>query len=120
MSSFILLMMVAAFALKAVIPAGFMPEAKGGFIEMVICSGMGEKTVLIPNSEMPPSGHHDDTAAKESCAYQVLASGKILLPSAIVTLLEPQSAALSAYVENDSVAVSADRLSFEARGPPSV
>jgi hypothetical protein len=117
--SFILVMMVVAFALKAIIPAGFMPEAKGGFMEMVICSGMGERTVLVPNSDTLPSEHHNDTFDKEVCAYQVLASGKVLVSAPAVVFHEPQPEKLSTNITDDSFIVSKHQLSFEARGPPS-
>ncbi len=119
-SAFILMMMVAAFALKAIIPVGFMPEAKGGFMEMVICSGMGEKTVFVPNSDIPLSENQNDTKAKDVCAYQVLASGKILIPSPVVALLILPSEKLSTYISNDNFVTFVNQLSFDARGPPSV
>ncbi len=113
------MMMVAAFALKAIIPAGFMPENKNGFMEMVICSGMGEKTILVPNSETPSSEHDNDTTAKEVCAYQVLASGKVLVPAPVLAFLEPQPEKLFVDITDDRFIISTNSLSFEARGPPS-
>ena len=119
-SSFIIMMMVMAFVMKAIIPSGFMPESKNGFMEMVICSGMGEKTVLVPNSETPLSEHHNGTTAKEICAYQLLSSGKMILPLPIAALPEFQSSKILGYIADDSFIFSAKSLSFEARGPPSV
>lgn len=116
--SFILMVMVAAFALKAIIPAGFMPETKNGFMELVICSGMGEKTVLVPMDDAAPSEHQDDKSSKDICSYQVLSSGQILVPVALATLPAPTLQAFSIAIPADGIVTSAHILSFEARGPP--
>lgn len=117
-TSFIPIIMMAAFALKAVIPAGFMPESKNGFMAMVICSGMGEKTVFVPNSETPPSEHHNDTTAKEVCAYQVVGSAKILLDVRAFTLALPSSQNIPQNFANEQTLVSSLYISFIARAPP--
>lgn len=111
--------MVLAFVLKAVIPAGFMPETKNGFMELVICSGMGEKTILVPNGETPSSEHQDDKAGKDVCAYQILASGKILVPDVTAIQSAPVREEAHSAQTDDSRLLSAHHLSFEARGPPS-
>ena len=119
-SSCILLMVVLAFAVKALLPAGFMPETKGGFTKLVICSGMGEKTILVPNDEQQPSSDHEESKSDKVCAYQVLASGKILVPVPVVllpiTVLEQTSVTLA----DDGFVFSTTSIPFEARGPPLV
>lgn len=117
-SILIMVMMVTALAFKAIIPAGFMPESKGGFMELVICSGMGEKTIIVP-SEDPQSPSHQNKKADKACAFQALTSGKALVPAPIALLPVPDVTQVPAVISNNSVAPSFYQLSFEARGPPS-
>jgi len=118
-SSLMLLLVVFTFTLKAVLPAGFMPVInKDGFTEIVICSGMGEKTIKIPSDESPSPDHKDDQAGK-ICAYQVLASGKTLLSLPAFAIPTPvlSREVVQFIVENKPTTTVT--LSFDARGPPS-
>jgi hypothetical protein len=58
---------------KAVVPAGFMPN--DGMTAMVICSGMGEKTVMLPADQDSPADHDGKV---EACAYHLAALQKII------------------------------------------
>ncbi len=118
-SSCVMMMIVLAFALKSVLPAGFMPVInKDGFTQIVICSGMGEKTITVPADENPSSDHKEDQASK-ICAYQVLASGKILLSPPAFTLPAPVVSRSPIKLFNDQSPHTTTILSFAARGPPS-
>ncbi len=117
MTSGLLLLMLLAYAVKAFIPAGFMPGTDAnGFTKMVICSGMGEKTVFVPNEE--PSGQHDRHSDK-ICDYQVLTGQKILTGHAPV-LTPPPVVFVQARADAGQHAFSAVFSSIVfARGPPS-
>ena len=118
-SACMMLIVLAAFAVQAVLPAGFMPSvSKDGFMEIVICSGMDQKTVLVPADDVAPSDHQDK---KENpvCAYQTLAAQKILIaPPAFVP---PVVATLEISAAHFTAQISAQFpvYSIAARGPPS-
>lgn len=66
--------MLLAVLVKSVFPAGFMPTVdKNGFTEIVICSGMGERTISVPN-ENAPTDHHEDKTSSGICSFATLAS----------------------------------------------
>lgn len=112
--------MMLAFTLKAVLPAGFMPGHKDGLMALVICSGMGEKTIFVPAEENAPApqDHRDGKAEKSVCAYQAVVSGKTLIPTPVVAFATP-IAVLSHEIEADEQRpLSSLSRSFEARGPP--
>lgn len=58
--------------LHGLIPTGFMPDTSNGKITLVICSGMGEKTVVIDAKDHPQSGDESKASghdAVSSCPY---------------------------------------------------
>jgi hypothetical protein len=120
MVTFVLMMMVTAIVFKAIVPAGFMPESRSGLLEIVICSGIGEKTVFVPNSHEPSAEYPDDNHVKDICAYQVLASGKILLPLILTFLPISNVEQVLHAILADKNLFSGLQSSFEARGPPFV
>lgn len=77
--------MTLAVFTKAMIPAGFMPNE--GMTAMVICSGTGEKTVMVPTGEEVPADHQI-----EACAYHLAAAQKIvpIVLTAIPVASNPQ------------------------------
>jgi Trk-type K+ transport system membrane component len=85
LTSTLLLVMALAVLAKAVIPAGFMPNE--GMTAMVICSGMGEKTVMVLSDQGEPSDHKT-----EACAYHLAALQKIVsvVLAAIPVATNPQ------------------------------
>jgi hypothetical protein len=112
------LLVVLALLLKSAIPAGFMPAFdQEGFTQIVICSGMGQKTVTVPSNDAPATDHRGDTASK-LCAYQLLASGKTILPPFVAIVFAPIVTRASAAIADDADAASVISFSFEARGPP--
>ncbi len=118
-SACMMLIVLAAFAVQAILPAGFMPSVnKDGFTEIVICSGMDMKTVLVPADDALPSSQ---PVEKENpvCAYQTLAVQKILI--APPALNPPVAATLEipAVFFTVQLPVTSPVFSFTARGPPS-
>lgn len=66
----------------SLMPAGFMPEFNAdGKVAIVICSGLGEKTIYVDADAAPDHPHdnpsHDDQSAPNTCAYY-LAQGYAL------------------------------------------
>lgn len=117
-SSLTALLVVLALLLKSAIPAGFMPAFdQEGFTQIVICSGMGQKTVTVPSNDAPATDHQGNAASKV-CAYQMLASGKTILPPPVAILSAPVVARVFAAIADDADAASVLSFSFEARGPP--
>lgn len=71
----LLALLLLAFSAKALIPAGFMlGQGAGGMTALVICSGMGEKTILVPAD--PASSQHKESASSDPCAYHLAAMQK--------------------------------------------
>lgn len=76
--------LVAALALRLLVPAGFMPAAGKGAFAIEICSGYGpqmstgQPTAMAHAMAMPGMAHHDDTATSMSpCAFSDLAQAAI-------------------------------------------
>jgi hypothetical protein len=112
------LLVILAVLVKSAIPAGFMPSFdKSGFTQIVICSGMGQKTITVPSDDAPATDHKDNASAKV-CAYQMLASGKTILPPPVAIIPAPiVTRAFAVTIEHVHAAFSTT-LPFEARGPP--
>jgi hypothetical protein len=111
-------LVIFAMFLKSAIPAGFMPTFdKEGFTQIVICSGMGQKTITVPSDNAPATDHQDNASAKV-CAYQMLASGKIILPPPVAILPAPIVTRAFSVIMEDVHAAFSTTLPFEARGPP--
>lgn len=114
------MMITLAFALKAILPVGFMPVVnKDGFTQIVICSGIEEKTITVPSDKGPASGHHEDGKADKVCAYQVLSSGKIILFPPILAIDTPVMPHAVVEISKENPLPSNTNFSFTARGPPS-
>lgn len=112
-------LIVLALLTKSLVPAGYMPAAgTDGFVDIVICTGAGEKTVSLPLSSVPDASQkHADT---KGCAYQFLATVITLLPASEFLLQQmPLSASASDFV-NLHIPPRIVAQSFEARAPPAV
>ena len=72
------------FLLRALIPAGFMPDADAladGRLELVICTSMGEKTVHAADPGAPDGGD-PETWAGADCPYHLSLSHAFFAPAA--------------------------------------
>lgn len=117
-SSGIIFLMIVVFAFKSIIPAGFMPIVnKDGYTQIVICSGMGEKTITIPNDKNPNSNHDSDV--NKICAYQVFASAKILINPNILNIPIPVFTTANHTHDESQNPKQYIYLSYTPRGPPS-
>lgn len=108
-----------AFALKALVPAGYM-VAPGGTIEL--CGSMGAKTVVL-NSDGSVRGdapsQQDEAQFDSSCVFVALATPA--LPAADITLEAPRIA-YAAFTATPLAALPAAPHTgppLPARGPPS-
>ncbi len=82
---------LAIFVFRALIPAGFMPDAKAlaeGRFELVICTASGERVVHVIDLGSPDSGGSNDPepSSFDDCPYN-LALGKIYTTSAATPVL---------------------------------
>ncbi|MBI2234488.1 MAG: hypothetical protein HYU57_05825 [Micavibrio aeruginosavorus] len=64
--------LVLAFALQALIPAGFMPGSAMAGTPVVICSGMGQMTILLDGDGQPVEQQdHDRNTTHAPCPWSV-------------------------------------------------
>ena len=107
--------MMAALLVLALVPMGFMPSfGAGGKVAIVICSGIGEKTVLVDADEAP--GDHD---ASSSCPY-FLAQSPVPMDAALPVLAAPVYEQAVFVIASDIAPSDIRILSPPARGPPAV
>ncbi len=113
----LLALLLLAFTVKTAIPVGFMPgQGEGGMMALVICSGMGEKTILVPADSAPSPGK--ENASSDPCAYHLAAMQKNTVSAPPVLPLpasQPIDAAPAAPAANLSTPV---LLAAAPRGPP--
>lgn len=113
----LLALLLLAFALKALIPAGFMPgQGEGGMTALVICSGMGEKTIFVPADSAPSPAK--ESASSDPCAYHLAALQKNIIsapPILPLPSLQNSDIAPAAPAANLSTPVI---LAAAPRGPP--
>ncbi len=109
--------MLAAFLLKAAIPAGYMPGAgSDGYTTLVICGAMGEKTVRVPIGDAAPS--QEDHMGDKACAYHLAGMQKILLSAPPVIIVPQPTPDAPVYIFPRAVLLSENTLSYDPRGPP--
>ncbi|MFA5593395.1 MAG: DUF2946 family protein [Micavibrio sp.] len=116
-SSLTVILLVLAFTLQSLIPAGFMPGTGGGFTKLVICSGMGEKTVFIPTDEGNPA---EQDGAGSACAYQFAAAHKLLAAPPLASLSVPPLERTGKITSHASFTAFQTVHAFAARGPPAI
>lgn len=115
----LMLFVLAAFAIKSVLPAGFMPETGKGFTTLVICSGLGVKTISVPTDDAAPSGSHKK-GSSQICAFGAVTTAQTLIS------LPPLSFVSLAYIAaplaqaTSNIEIYNSPFSLSARGPPSV
>lgn len=108
-------MVALALLVLALIPAGFMPSfGADGKIAIVICSGMGEKTIMVDADDAPASDQGTD-----ACPY-FLAQSPVSVDVAVPVLLPPSYDVMAfippAVEQPEEILI----LTPPARGPPSV
>ncbi|MEQ1669948.1 MAG: DUF2946 family protein [Hyphomicrobium sp.] len=112
-------LLIVAFALRALIPVGYMPDfasAANGSFKVVICTAAGTQTVYLNLDGSPPTPQHTSNDG-DQCAFSGIAT---------VTLPEVAADAIR-WSSNASTAVAVQRESLPpiragpvlgSRGPP--
>jgi hypothetical protein len=80
MTRMIHIMVFLGVLLQALIPLGFMPGANAA-TPIVICSGLGEKTIYVDDNGQPVE--HQQDKAEKSCAFSLTAFGMIDYPAPV-------------------------------------
>lgn len=116
---FLTLLVLVAFALSSLVPVGFMPEfGDDGSYELVICSGMGTKTITVQGDS--PKADTDHAEKPSVCAYQTFAAAQSVDPVPAVYLPAPVIALGQSFFPSDIAPSQTAYNSLTARGPPAV
>lgn len=104
------------FALRALIPVGYMPDLGGlreGQVQIVICTGTGTQVLLVDAAGQPlDADHTPDHAGAADCAFATASASGLALP-AIVPVLARPAVAMAALPDTAGHALLAP-----AQGPP--
>lgn len=114
--------MLVAFALRSLVPSGFMiapAEAGDGSVEIVICTSAGQKTIHVSKDSAPSQGSEQDQAAQDLCPFAFTGT---------ITIAEDQAELASTVIYAALTYKLAEALFAEtpkpgavsARGPPLV
>lgn len=115
----ITLLVLAGFLIKALIPAGFMPAVPShGLVEMVVCSGMGEKTILVHEDGSPAHKGEQKPSSSKLCDYHFLTGQKNLTVTDAVLVSAPLMQLRLTDEPPEQRLLSTRLSSFIARGPP--
>ncbi|MFM5952977.1 MAG: DUF2946 family protein [Novosphingobium sp.] len=111
----LLALLVAALALRMVVPSGFMPVADAHGLRMAICSGSGPAFVeLDPGHKAPASPE-----VRDPCPYGLAAHAALDLPPSLALPAAPERFAVLPYPGLAAARLTAWRaLRPPARGPP--
>ena len=104
------------FALRAVVPVGYMPDLgalRDGQVQIIICTGTGTQALLVDQSGHPvEDGGAADHAGASDCAFAISTATALALPSAVPSLSLPLAAGRTARTSEAGT-------SFPpAQGPP--
>ena len=113
-----MMIVLVAFVAKSIVPVGFMPVFnKDGFTQIVICSGMGEKTITIPDEGTSPSKEQNHKT-QDICSYGAATSAKVLLSDHFIVAYMPIILMVQTIYNHDTVLKLSTLFSFAARAPP--
>ncbi len=111
-----------ALLMVASVPLGFMPDREqDGQVKLTICSGAGEKTILVDiNGNDADNIPHRVPVKQPICAVLgTLAQGQIEVPTGIVLVSAPMLMALRLETMlRDSIVRDIHYAPYIARGPP--
>lgn len=110
-----------SLGVKAILPVGFMPTTNAdGTVEIVICSGAGDKVITVPADQAPNEkpASHDKTDINKACSFQTLLSGKIFNVPPVAVIGDRDVIRDIVTVTLQERIDSAHPLPFAARGPP--
>jgi hypothetical protein len=97
----ILMIALVAVMLRALIPAGYMPETGSGkTFQITICSMEGPKMITVDEKSQPVSGDHHH--AKETCPFSILNHSPFNAQIASIVFDTPaRTAALQQIIAHD-------------------
>lgn len=85
-------LLVTVFFIRALVPAGFMPDVSGRHL-LTICSGTGTATILVDQNNQPLSestSHHPDQAGLvDFCPFSLLSASLLIQPTTQFSFLKP-------------------------------
>jgi hypothetical protein len=114
-------LMILGVLLQALIPAGFMPSfAKDGKVALVICSGLGEKTVFVDADDYSAPDHQSDNDDNSACPYFLAQTPAQLSSPVIVADAMLPVADLVVFNTSDTLIDQPYLPAPPARGPPAV
>ncbi|RDE06419.1 hypothetical protein DVW87_01475 [Sphingomonas aracearum] len=120
------LLLLAALAMRVVVPAGFMPVFDGGRVTLALCDGFGPVAPAAPAAAMPDMAHghgpvheHPTDGATSPCAFADLALPALGAADPIVLLAALAFVAVLALLQAPlPLPALARRLRPPLRGPP--
>jgi hypothetical protein len=119
------LVTVALFALRALIPAGIMPDLdklSEGTLELVICTGQGLETVTVDAASygVPSSDHSTDQGSQFSdCAFGITVAKAFAAPALNDFVAAPLTAETTPWpVRDERTATASTTLPLGSRAPP--
>ena len=86
---------LALFALRALLPVGYMPDvgaAADGQVRIVLCTGFGSKTVLVDAAGKPVEDADTDTPGHDDCPFGTATASAFLPPTPAVAPVRTVSA----------------------------
>ena len=113
--SFAAQLTLALFALRALVPVGYMPDfaaAADGQVRIVICTGFGSKSILVDEAGNPVADQDDSQPGYGDCPFGTASGAAFLTP-------EPAVAPVHAGLAKGFVPpAGAQALPPPAQGPP--
>ena len=118
--SLALLLIAAALALRALVPAGWMPAAHDGGIRIALCSEGGETFVVLGRDGRLHKDQPAPVQPRDPCPFGLSAHAAADLPAIVALPLPPAAAAAMVLPALHAARLVAWRaLRPPARGPPS-
>jgi hypothetical protein len=114
---FIARLILILFALRAVVPVGYMPDLgalEHGQVRIVVCTGAGFKSLLVDEAGRPVDAQESGTSqhAGADCPFGTAAAKAFLAPTLVAAL------ALPTYEQHILLPGSGVALLPPAQGPP--
>lgn len=108
-----------AFALRALIPAGFMPGQTAGHAALVVCAGAGGAHVVDSGKYDPRGDRHDKSAAShEFCGFSFNHAGAA--PAPVAWTVPARTLRALAMPAPQIMAAGLARAPYASRAPPVV
>lgn len=115
----LLIVLMATFAVRSLLPVGFMLQSVDGYFEVAICTESGlQRIILDANGEQVPV--QPDGSVSDKCPFALAGSPLIAASQAPSLPTTVRYAAVAYRVAVDLFAADPKPHELSARGPPSV